>query len=118
MSGTALAARSGGALRQPGSGARLVEYKPWPQPNPSLLGKASVDFSGWIVHDIPIFRKADGGLSVGWPSAALVDADGQQRRDAKGKRAYWAVITFANNDAKARWERSVLSALEAAGVVP
>jgi hypothetical protein len=103
-------------VREPGSGARLVEFKPWPYENAHLIGHVTVDFSGWVVHRIPVFRKGDGTLSVGVPNAPEVDTEGRQRlRD--GKRAYWALITFSG-DGKARWERSVLAALDAGGFAP
>lgn len=110
MSATAL------RVRQPGSGARLVEYKPWPYQNPSLIGHATVDFSGWLVHRIPIFRRGDGTLSAGGPNAAEVDREGQQKEHA-GKRQWWKVVTF-EGDGSERWNRAVLGALDAAGVVP
>lgn len=104
--------------RQPGAGARLVAFEPWPLPNPSLAGHATIDFSGWIVAKIPIFRGRDGGLSVGSPSYPKIDADGRVRVDEVGKRQYSAAITFGNHDAKWRFTRAVLGALEAAGVQP
>lgn len=95
---------------------RLIEWKPWPLPNPSLIGHASVSFSGgWVVHRAPVFRRGDGSLSVGTPNAPELDGDGRiKMRD--GKRQYWPVITFENNEARDRWQRSILAALVAAGI--
>jgi hypothetical protein len=95
---------------------RLVEWTPWPFENPSLLGHVSVSFpGGWQVHRIPVFRAADGGLSVGVPSAAEIDRDGHIKlRD--GKREYQSVITFETNDARGRWRRMIMAALAEAGV--
>lgn len=104
--------------RQSGAGARLVEYRPWHLPNSALRGKAVVDFSGWVVAGIPILRRDDAFLSVGTPSAPQIDGQGQHRRNPDGRPQYSAIITFADKDAKPRWERSVLAALEAARVVP
>jgi hypothetical protein len=103
--------------RQPGSRARLVKYEPWSLPNASLIGHASIDFSGWVVARIPIFRRDDGSLSAGGPSAAEVDAEGRQRLN-NGKRRYWSVVTFASSDAWDRWQRAVLGALAAGGITP
>jgi hypothetical protein len=101
--------------RKPGADARLVQYQP---PNASLIGLAKIDFNGWVVARIPIFRRNDGSLSVGAPNAPEVDLDGRQRLRADGKRQFWAVVTFADRAAKERWERSVLTALASAGVDP
>jgi hypothetical protein len=104
--------------RQPGAGARLVTFEPWPHPNPSLVGHATVDFSGWVVSRIPIFRRSNGSLSAGVPSCPQVDTDGRVRVDAEGKRQYAAVITFTSRDGKARYEKIVLGALADAEVAP
>jgi hypothetical protein len=102
---------------QPKAGVRLVRYDPWPFPNASLIGLAKIDFNGWVIARIPIFRRGDGSLSVGTPNAPEVDLDGRQRVRDDGKRQYWAVISFANADAKERWQRAVLGALDE-GVTP
>ncbi|HEY5299764.1 MAG TPA: hypothetical protein VIJ55_03715 [Acetobacteraceae bacterium] len=96
--------------------ARLISWTPWLAPNPSLVGHADVDFDGWVVFRIPIFRRKDGGLSAGAPSAAEVDRDGVQQRDAAGKRKFWAVISFSGVG-KERWQRAVLAALADGGIV-
>jgi hypothetical protein len=94
---------------------RLIEWKPWPVPSPSLIGHATVSFSGWTVRSIPVFRRGDGSLSVGTPSAAEIDSEGRiKQRD--GKRQYLAVISFDTAEARERWQRSILAALAAAGV--
>jgi hypothetical protein len=94
---------------------RLIEWKPWPFENPSLLGHCSIAFAGgWVVHQIPVFRSKD-GLSVGVPNAAQIDGDGRVKlRD--GKKQYTSVLTFETAEAKARWGRMVLGALADAGV--
>jgi hypothetical protein len=95
---------------------RLVEWKPWSLPNNSLTGHCSVAFAGgWMVHAIPVFRRADGSLSVGVPNAAQLDAEGRiKQRD--GKRQYTAVLSFETTEARERWQRLVLAALAAAGI--
>jgi hypothetical protein len=105
--------------RQPARSERvcgLVAWKPWPQPNPSLLGHCAVAFAGgWVVHDIPVFRRADGTLSVGAPNAAQLDTDGRiKQRD--GKRQYTALLSFETTEARERWQRLVLGALAAGGI--
>jgi hypothetical protein len=94
---------------------RLVEWKPWSQPNSSLLGHATISFSGWIVHRVPIFRTKD-GLSAGRPNAPEVDAAGNARLKPDGKKQYWAVITFKSPADNDRWQRLVLGALAAADI--
>jgi hypothetical protein len=95
---------------------RLIEWKPWPFDNPSLLGHCAIAFSGgWCVNSIPIFRKGDGSLSVGVPNAAQIDSDGRIKvRD--GKRQYVAVLSFETAEGRARWQRMVLGALAAGGI--
>jgi hypothetical protein len=98
--------------------ARLVKWEPWTLPNPSLLGHATVDFHGWQIAGIPIFRTTKlGGVSVGVPNAAVVK-DGKQVEDERGKRRWNAVVTFANREARERWDRTVLQAIADAGLEP
>ena len=95
---------------------RLVEWKPWSQPNPSLLGHCAIAFAGgWVVHSIPVFRRGDSSLSVGVPNAAQLDAEGRiKQRD--GKRDYKPVLSFETTEARERWQRMVLGALAAGGI--
>jgi hypothetical protein len=96
---------------------RVVEWKPWPFPNPHLIGHAAVSFSGWVVHDVPVFRTRDGSLSVGVPNAAQIDAEGRAKTDARGKRQFTSILTFETEDAKERWRAlcSPLCATPASG---
>jgi hypothetical protein len=83
--------------------AKLVAWKP--SSVNGLLGHATIAFSsGWIVHKIPIFQGWTDKLSVGVPS--------------DGSDACWPVITFENGAANLRYQRTVLDAVQAAGVVP
>jgi hypothetical protein len=94
---------------------RVTEWKPWPYGNGSLIGHVTVNFSGWTIHHIPVFRTGDGSLSVGTPTKPEIDAEGRVRlRD--GKRMYTSVISFETADARERWQRSILAALAAAGI--
>ncbi len=94
---------------------RLTDWKPWPFPNASLIGHATVCFSGWTIHRVPVFRRGDGSLSVGAPNAPEIDSDGRiKERD--GKRQYWPVLTFETAEARERWQRSVLAAIAAGGI--
>jgi hypothetical protein len=97
--------------------ARLIRWDP-ADGNPSLVGRATIAFSGgWIVNSIPVFRRTDGSLSAGPPSIPIVGTDGVHQRDAdSGKKRYAAVITFADADAKRRWDRTVVTALADAGI--
>jgi len=101
---------------RPERACRLVDWKPWPVPNSSLIGHATVSFSGWTVHRVPIFRRGDGSLSAGRPNAAEIDADGRIKTDANGKKQYWPVLTFETADARERWQRSVLAAIRQGGI--
>jgi hypothetical protein len=95
---------------------RLASWTPWPFPNPSLLGHCSVAFAGgWVVHDIPVFRTAEGGISVGTPTMAQLDGEGRVKlRD--GKRDYRPVFSFENNEARQRWRNMISAALAAGGI--
>ena len=105
------------APRRTESSCRLVEWKPWPFENPSLIGHCSIAFAGgWCVHRIPVFRKADGSLSIGTPDAADVDRDGRIKLKPDGKKSYWKVISFETTEARERWQRMILAALADAGV--
>jgi hypothetical protein len=96
--------------------ARLVDWRPVAD-NPSLLGRATVVFSGgWGAPGIPVFRRADGSLSVGPPSYPIVGQDGVQQRDDAGKRQYTAALFFADAAARKRWNDLVLAALADAGI--
>jgi hypothetical protein len=101
----------------PGEHARLIRYDAWPLPNPALIGHCAIAFAGgWCVNAIPIFRRGDGSLSVGVPSAAQLDHDGQIKLKPDGKRAYTAILTFETGTGHDRWQRLVLAALAAAGI--
>lgn len=94
---------------------RLVEWKPWLGGNSSLIGHVTVNFSGWIIHRTPVFRRGDGSLSVGTPNAPEIDADGRVKmRD--GKRVYSPIITMENGEVRDRWSRAILAALAAGGI--
>src|SRR4051794_34740101 len=86
-----------------GGGAVLVRWQPWPQSSSSLLGHASVDFRGWVLLNIPVFRGRDGKLSAGAPSVADV-RDGVQVV-VDGKRQFRPTMNFTG-DGKARFERT------------
>jgi hypothetical protein len=106
-----------GAVAREARVARLVDWKPWPFDNPSLIGHATVAFwGGWVVAAIPIFRKGDGSLSAGVPNEAQLDGDGRVKLKPDGKRSYSAIITFETADGRARWQRAVLGALAAGGI--
>lgn len=95
---------------------RLVSWDPWPFES-DLLGYCAVDFSGWQILRVPVFRRKDGELSAGIPTSPQVDRDGNAMRDVNGKRKYAPLMAFSG-DGKARWERAVLGALCAAGIAP
>ena len=96
---------------------RLLAVEPWPFENPSLIGHCSIAFAGgWQVHRIPVFRKADGSLSVGTPDAADVDRDGRIKLKPDGKKSYGEIITFETTEARERWQRMIQAALAEAGV--
>jgi hypothetical protein len=91
---------------------RVVDWKAWPFDNPSLIGHATVSFSGWTVQQV---RRGDGSLSVGVPNAAQIDSEGRVKLK-DGKRQYTTVLTFETDEARERWLRAVLAALVAAGI--
>lgn len=104
------------APKRAAPGCRLLRFEPWPFPNDHLVGHADVDFGGWQINRIPVFRRKDGSLSLGVPSSREVDRDGVQLRDDAGKREYAAMTSFSG-DGKARWEHAVLGALSDAGII-
>jgi len=96
---------------------RIVQWKPWPFDNPSLIGHCDVAFAGgWVLHQVPVFRGRDGTLSVGTPSAPQIDASGQVKLREDGKRMYVALLSFEHKAARERWNRLILGALAAAGI--
>jgi hypothetical protein len=86
-----------------GSQARLVTYRPWSGTDPYLIGHADIDFDGWIIHRIPIFRRKDGTLNCGQPDTVREDG------------GHSTLVTFATKEAKARWHDAVLAALAEGG---
>jgi len=46
-----------------------------------------------------------------------LDAEGRVRVREDGKRSYRQVVTSANPEARDRWQRTILAALDNAGVV-
>lgn len=100
-------------LATPASASRpckLAEWKRWPVETTTLRGHAVIDFSGWCVAHIPVGRRNDSTLWVGTPSMPAGERD--------GKKIYTPLITFSSPEAKHRWQRMVLTALDAAGIVP
>ena len=97
------------------SAARLVEYRPWHEPNDYLIGHCTVAFaSGIVIPNIPVFRKKDGAISCGEPNAPQITRDGTVRT-IDGKRQYAPCIQFVDNHAKDRWRNAVLQALKEGG---
>ena len=94
----------------------LVEWRPTAGDS-ALIGRCTIRFAGgWTVAFIPIFRSQDGSLSAGVPSMPQLGSDGTHMRDQNGKKKYAPIISFADQDARARWNAAVLSALNAGGI--
>jgi hypothetical protein len=105
------------ALQRADRTCRLVSWAPWPFPNSSLIGHCSVAFTGgWVVHDIPVFRTAEGGISVGTPTVAQLDGEGRVKLLPSGKRDYRSVFSFENNEARQRWRNMITAALAIGGI--
>jgi hypothetical protein len=95
---------------------RVQEWKPATGSGP-LLGNVTVAFrNGMVIHNVPVFRAENGGISVGTPTAPLVDREGQQLRDENGKRKYGRVVSLATPEARARWQEAITAALFVAGI--
>jgi len=83
---------------------RLIDWKPWPFENPSLIGHCSVAFAGgWVVHQI---RSC--AARMAWASACRtprkIDSEGRIKvRD--GKKQYTSVLTFETAEGRERWRR-------------
>jgi hypothetical protein len=65
---------------------------------------------------VPVFKRADGTISVSTPEAADVDREGRAKLKPDGKRSYTKIITFETASARERWQQSILAALAAAGI--
>ena len=103
---------------RPAPPCRLTDWKPWPMPNPSLLGHATVAFnSGWVINSIPIFKRADGSFSAGSPSIPVLDRDGRHKIGADGKKQYTQVMGY-EGAGRELWSRTIVGALLAAGIDP
>jgi hypothetical protein len=101
-------------LDQPRQSARLVNYQPWRGTDPYLIGHAAVDFDGWIIHRIPVFRRKDGTLNVSAPDTVVLDRDGAVRK-IKDRLLRRTLITFSDDAAHERWKAAVLAALAEGG---
>jgi hypothetical protein len=64
----------------------------------------------------PVFRGADGSLSVGVPNAAQLDGEGRVKLKPDGKRDYKSIISFETTEGRERFQRLVLAALADAGI--
>jgi hypothetical protein len=105
------------APTRPERACRLVEWKSWPFDNPSLLGHCSIAFAGgWVVHEIPVFRSGEGGISVGTPTMAQLDGEGRIKLRQDGRRDYRAVLTFETSEGRQRWRSMIATALAAGGI--
>jgi hypothetical protein len=112
------------AIRQPSlpalpRGERLCRITNWVPFDGSgaLLGKATVQFrNGLVIAGVPVFRKRDGTLSIGTPDCPLVDSHGMQLRDPDGKRRYGKVVSLATQEARERWNATIIGALGDAGI--
>jgi hypothetical protein len=90
--------------------ARVVEWKPWTaEGSGNLYGYCTAEFCGIQINRIPIF-KGDDGLTVGVPTAAILDRNGTVAvRD--GRKQYQTIITFADAAARKRWQSAIAVAL-------
>ena len=105
---------SGIMARRSDRPCRLIEWKPWPFDNQSLIGHAAVSFKRWTIHRVPV-RRADGRLIVGTPNAAEIHSYCRIRR-RDGKTHYRSLMTLEGIEARERWQRAVLAALAADGI--
>lgn len=112
---TAMPAPRRDVVTRPASAARLVNFRAALRSGTSLPGYAAVDFGGWVVNEIPIFRGADGRLSPGVPTAPDIGPDGRQR-ERDGKRQYRKILTFPAQNRFLRYQETVLLALAHAGI--
>jgi hypothetical protein len=63
----------------------------------------------------PEMVAAPGGLSPGVQSVPDIGADGRHR-EREGKKLWRLINSFSAPDARARWQRTALAALTAAGI--
>jgi hypothetical protein len=96
---------------------RIMQWAPF-EDSGALLGKATVQFrNGLVIAGVPVFRKGNGGVSIGTPDCPLVDSQGMQLRDPDtGKRRYGKIVSFATREARERWSATITTALADAGI--
>jgi hypothetical protein len=96
---------------------RITQWAPF-EDSGALLGKCTVAFrNGLVISGVPVFRKGNGGVSIGTPDCPLVDGQGMQLRDPEtGKRRYGKVVSFATHEARERWNATIAAALADAGI--
>lgn len=80
-----------------------------------IEGGTAARLDEWRRRLTPEMVAAPGGLSPGVPSVPDIWADGR-RRKRESKKLWRPIISFAAPDARARWQRTVLAALTAAGI--
>ena len=98
-------------LDHAGPAARLVEWEPWNRAGSSLLGHATIGFSGGWGHRVPVFRGKDGDLSAGVPSIPELDAEGRiKERDAKQK--YAPVVEIPDRGVRERISAAVIALIQ------
>ena len=80
-----------------------------------IEGGTAARLDEWCRRLTPEMVAAPGGLSPGVPSVPDIGGDGR-RREREGKKLWRPIISFSARDARARWQRTVLAALTAAGI--
>jgi hypothetical protein len=99
---------------RPPLGCRLAARTPWPVENQHLFGHCLICFwGGWLVRQVPVFRRKDGSIGIGTPNNADLDRDGRVRLGFGGKRPYRPIITFEDTAG-----RAILAAPADAGLSP
>jgi hypothetical protein len=112
-----LVERRATAPRQGSSVAKLLRWAPLTDNPSALIGRANIGFAGgWQINNIPIFRTRDGRLSAGTPSTPLLTSDGVHMRDADNKKRYLPIVSFETNEARGRWNTTIITALREGGI--
>ena len=101
--------------------ARVLEWRPLPsRPGRMLAGFATVGFpSGFIVHEIAIFRdETKGACWAKPPSRAMLDNAGNSLKDESGRARYAPIVSFATKESGRQFSDLVIEAMRTAGHIP
>lgn len=95
-----------------------VKVREWkPVDVGALVGWADIEFpSGMVVHEVGVFRNAEGQMFAMPPSKPKLGRD-ERPIERDGKKQYARLITFTSREIGTQWSDVVLRALRDAGKI-